>query len=397
MSQTELSDARTGIDGTRGWLVVIGTFFSSFVTLGVAYSFGAFFSDMADEFGSTRAATSVIFGLTTFAFFWLSLITGRLADRYGPRPVLAIGAAFLGLGLLATSQVNSLAAGYVTYGVGVGVAAATGYIPMVAAVGGWFDAQRATAVGLAVAGIGAGTLVMSPLSASLVDRYGWRETYRFLGLGGAAVLLLCVALVDRPPNQGGPQPSRMREALASPVFRRLQLSALASGLALFVPFVFVGQYAKERGVGNVAAAVLVGVLGGASVLARIGFGSLVRRFGSMPLYRTGFVLLAASFLIWFVAGSSYALLIVFALVLGVGYGGFVALSTIVIAERMGTEGLGSLLGVFYTTQGLGGLIGPIVAGATIDALDSYRPAIVACFVLEVLALALLRRLPDGSG
>lgn len=397
MSQAELSDARRGIDGTRGWLVVVGTFFSSFVTLGIAYSFGAFFTDMADEFDATRAATSVVFGLTTFAFFWLSLITGRLADRYGPRPVLAVGALFLLAGLLATSHVNSLIVGYLTYGIGVGVAAATGYIPMIAAVGGWFEHQRATAVGFAVAGIGAGTLVMSPLSAALVDRYGWRDTYRLLGIAGTAVLLFCVVLVDRPPNQAGPQPSRMREALQSPVFRRLQLSALASGLALFVPFVFVGQYAKEQGVGNVAAAVLVGVLGGASVLARIGFGSAVRRFGSMLLYRTGFGLLATSFLIWLVAGSSYAVLIAFACVLGVGYGCFVALSTIVLAERMGTEGLGSLLGVFYTTQGLGGLIGPLVAGATIDALDSYRPAIIACFVLEVVALALLRNLPDGSG
>jgi MFS family permease len=384
------------LDGTRGWLVVVGTFFSSFVTLGIAYSFGAFFADMADEFGSTRAATSVVFGLTTFAFFWLSLITGRLADRFGPRPVLATGAVFLFVGLLATSQVNSLTMGYLTYGIGVGVAAATGYIPMIAAVGGWFEHHRATAVGLAVAGIGAGTLVMSPLSAALVDRYGWRDTYRLLGIVGAIVLLICVALVDRPPTQGGPQPSRLREALASRSFRQLQLSALASGLALFVPFVYVGQYAKERGVGNVAAAVLVGVLGGASVLARIGFGSAVRRFGSMILYRTGFGLLAASFVIWFVAGSSYALLIAFVLVLGIGYGGFVALSTIVVAERMGTEGLGSLLGAFYTTQGLGGLVGPIVAGAAIDAFDSYRPVIVACILLELLALALLRGLPDGS-
>lgn len=396
MSEPRSTAATSGLDSTRGWLVVVATFFSSFVTLGIAYSFGAFFADMAEEFDSTRAATSVIFGLTTFAFFWLSLITGRLADRYGPRPVLAVGAVFLFAGLVATSQVNSLTAGYLTYGIGVGVAAATGYIPMVAAVGGWFEQQRATAVGLAVAGIGAGTLVMSPLSAALVDRYGWRDTYRILGIVGAGVLLICVALVERPPNQGGPQRSRIGEALASPVFRRLQISALASGLALFVPFVFVGQYAKERGVGNVAAAVLVGVLGGASVLARIGFGSLVRRFGSMLLYRMSFLLLAASFVIWFVASTSYAALIVFALVLGIGYGGFVALSTIVIAERMGTDGLGSLLGVFYTTQGLGGLVGPIVAGALIDALESYRPVIAACFVLEVLALLLLRGLPEGS-
>ncbi len=85
------------------------------------------------------------------------------------------------------------------------------------------------------------------------------------------------------------------------VFRRIHLSALALGLALFVPFVFVGQYAKEHGVGSVQAAVLVGVLGGASVVSRIGFGTLVRRHGSFRLYKASFVIHLSSFLIWFVA------------------------------------------------------------------------------------------------
>lgn len=390
------NDPSGGIDSRRAWLVVAATFCSSFITLGIAYSFGAFFSDMAAEFDSNRAATSITFGITTFAFFWLSLITGRLADRFGPRPVMLLGSASLLIGLLATSRVQSLGAGYITYGAGVGIAAAAGYIPMVACVGGWFERHRATAVGLAVAGIGAGTLVMSPLSAALIDRYGWRDTYRLLAFVGAGVLVVCAVLIQRPPGSEGGQPSRFRDAWASPVFRQLQLSALCSGLALFVPFVFVGQYAKERGVGPIAAAVLVGVLGGASVLARVGFGTAVTRFGSIRLYRGSFLLLAASFLVWLVAGSSYALLVVFVLILGVGYGGFVALSTIVLAERLGVVGLGSILGLFYTTQGLGGLLGPPFAGWLIDAADSYRPAIALCFGLTVLAWVLVRSLPTNS-
>jgi len=386
------------IDSTRAWLVVVATFFASFISLGTAYSFGAFFGAMATEFDSNRAATSVIFGLTTFAFFWLSLITGRLADRWGPRPVLLLGATALFVGLFTTSHVQSLRVGYLTYGAGVGIAAACGYIPMVAMVGGWFDRHRATAVGLAVAGIGAGTLVMSPLSAALVANHGWRVTYRWLAVGGGLVMLLCAALVQRPPGARADQPSRFAEAWASPVFRRLQLSALCSGLALFVPFVFVGEYAKERGVGSVASAVLVGVLGGASILARIGFGSAVRRFGSVRLYRSSFVLLSIGFVVWFIAGSSYATLVVFALVLGVGYGGFVALSTIVLAERFGVVGLGTIMGLFYTSQGVGGLAGPPLAGWLIDRLDSYRPVILGCAALCALALILLWPLPvDSNG
>lgn len=405
MTSASVNDARPPavVDSNRAWLVVVGTFFASFVSLGIAYSFGAFFADMAAEFDTTRGQTAVVFGITTFAFFWLSLITGRAADIWGPRPVLAVGAAALLIGLVATSRVGSLRVGYVTYGVGVGIAAACGYIPMVAMVGGWFERQRATAVGLAVAGIGAGTLVVSPLSAELIERFGWRDTFVILGVAGSAALVGCIALVDRPPGHGAKppegrrrQPSRFGEVARSPVFRRLHVSALCSGLALFVPFVFLGQYAGDRGVGPVAAAVLVGVLGGASVVARIGFGTAVRRFGSVRLYRGCFVLLALGFVVWFGAGSSYGLLLAVAVVFGTGYGGFVALSTIVLAERFGVVGLGSMMGLFYTSQGLGGLIGPPSAGWLIDRTDGYAVAIALGGALMLLARLLVIGLPVGD-
>lgn len=384
-----------GVDSRRAWLTVAAAFLSSAVTLGTAYSFGAFFESMSDEFGSERGATAVIFGLTTFAFFWLSLVTGRLLDRFGPRLVLSIGAASMFVGLLLTSRVDSLEVGYLTYGGGVGIAAACGYVPMVAMVGGWFSHHRAVAVGLAVAGIGVGTMVMSPLSAAMIDRYGWRDTYVIFAVGGAAVLVLCLPLAARPPGDGSPQPSRFRDALGSPVFRRIHLSAFALGLALFVPFVFVGQYAKDRGIGSVQAAVLVGVLGGASVVSRIGFGSLVRRFGSFRLYRTCLTIHGISFLVWFAAGGSYAMLLLFVLVLGIGYGGFVALGPIVIADRMGVAGLGSILGLLYTGPGLGALIGAPTAGVIIDRTDTYRWAIGVCAVACAVSVVLLTGLPVG--
>lgn len=388
--------AAGGVDSRRAWFTVVAAFLASAVTLGTAYSFGAFFESMSAEFGSERGATAVIFGLTTFTFFSLSIVTGRLLDRFGPRLVLVVGSVAMFVGLLLTSRVDSLGVGYLTYGGGVGVAAACGYVPMVAMVGGWFVHHRAMAVGLAVAGIGVGTMVLSPLSAALIDRYGWRDTYVIFAIGGAAVLLLCVPLSATPPGDGSPQPSRFHDAVHSSVFRRLHVSALTLGLALFVPFVFVGQYAKDRGIGSVQAAVLVGLLGGASVVSRVGFGSLVRRFGAFRLYRACFAIHGVSFVIWFLAGGSYVLLALFVLVLGVGYGGFVALSPIVIADRMGVAGLGSILGLLYTAPGVGALIGAPTAGWIIDQTDTYRWAIVACLVSCTVSIALLTGLPVGA-
>ena len=98
---------------------------------------------------------------------------------------------------------------------------------------------------------------------------------------GAVVLLACLPLADRPPGDGSPQPSRFADAMRSKVFRRIHLSAFALGLALFVPFVFVGQYAKDRDIGSVRAAVLVGVLGYA--LGTF-IGTLLFKYGSALFY-----------------------------------------------------------------------------------------------------------------
>ena len=385
------------IDSARAWRSVAAAFLSSAVTLGTAYSFGAFFKSMAEEFDTTRGATAVIFGATTFTFFWLSLITGRAVDRYGPKPLLVLGAVSLSIGLWATSAVQSLGVGYVTYTAGVGIAAACGYVPMVAVVGALFVQRRALAVGVSVAGIGVGTLVMSPLAARLIDAFGWRQTYRIFGVAGPVVLLGCALLVQRPPGAGRTVPSRMGEALRSPVFRRLHLSAVCFGVGLFVPFVFVVPYAESEGIPAVRAALLVGMLGGSSVVARAGFGSLTRRLGAFRLYRLCFATHAVSFLLWLVAGGSFAVLVAFVVTLGVGYGGFVALSPVVLADRFGVAGMGSMLGLFYTASGLGGLIGPPAAGAIIDATDSYRlPVMLACG-FGALAFALLWHLPVRHG
>jgi predicted MFS family arabinose efflux permease len=238
---------------------------------------------------------------------------------------------------------------------------------------------------------------MSPLSARLIDAYGWRDTYRIFGVVGPLLLLACAVLVERPPGSGAQTRSRVGDALGSAVFRRLHLSAVAFGLGLFVPFVFVVPYAKSEGVPPVRAALLVGLLGGSSVIARAGFGSLVRRFGSFRLYRMCFASHACCFLLWVVAGGSFAVLVTFVVLLGIGYGGFVALSPVVLADRLGVAGLGSMLGVFYTASGLGGLIGPPAAGAIIDATGSYRvPAILAaCF--GAVGFALLLGLPVTDG
>jgi MFS family permease len=179
-------------------------------------------------------------------------------------------------------------------------------------------------------------------------------------------------------------------------YRWLYLSILLLAVALFVPFVYLPGYAEERGVSPGLAALLIGVLGCASVVGRLALGVLAGAAGLLRTYQACFVLMALSFLIWAAAGDSYAVLLVFAVTLGVGYGGFVALSPAVVAERFGTERLGSLLGVLYTGAGLGSVVGPPLAGAAIDAAG-HGAAIAGSFVVAVAACATLLPLSGASG
>jgi MFS family permease len=383
------------IDSADGWVVVAATFLSTFTVFGVAYSFGAFFVPMADEFGSPRSAIALFFSITTFLYFALGVVTGRVSDRIGPRPVLIFGAVCLVAGLVATSQVGDLWVGYLTYGIGVGIGVACAYVPMVATVGLWFDRQRTAALGVAVAGIGVGTLVVVPVAEALIDRRGWRDTYLIMAVGSAVLLLLAAVGARRPRDTGGPAEvvPLGRVIRGSRAFALMYGASMSLVVALFIPFVFLGDYLTEKGIDG-SAAWLVGAIGLSSVVGRLVLGALASRFVPIRLFQGSFLVISLSFLIWLGAGSSYALLMVFAVVLGVAYGGFIALAPAVAAELFGPVGLGGVLGALYTAAGIGGLVGPPLAGELIDR-SGYTPALVMAVVFAFVGFAILLPLrPD---
>jgi MFS family permease len=385
------------VDSPRAWLMVGAAFASMFSVFGVAYSFGAFFDSMSEEFDAGSGLTALFFSVTTFLYFTLGVLTGRWSDRVGPKPLLFTGAAAMFIGLMVTSVVNSLWIGLASYALGVGIAAACGYVPMVAVVGGWFERRRTLALGVAVAGIGTGTLVMAPVSSWLIDEHGWRGAYRILAVGASALLLICALVTSRPPRDVDVAPTLpLGEVSRTTEFRVLYGSTLLMSLALFVPFVFVADYAEDQGIDAGPAALLVGLIGGASIVGRLGLGTLAPRVGLTRLYQFCFATMGASFLIWLLAGDRYPALVVFAIVLGVAYGGFIALSPAVAAEAFGTVGLGGVLGAIYTAAGLGGLLGPPLAGAVIDATDGYSVVVVGAMALTFAAFGVLTRLPHRT-
>jgi MFS family permease len=109
------------------------------------------------------------------------------------------------------------------------------------------------------------------------------------------------------------------------------------------------------------------------VVGRLGLGRIAERTGIIPLYKASTLLLGLSFGLWIVA-HSYGVLVAFAIVMGMAYGGMIALSPAVVAELFGVRGLGALLGALYTGSAFSALTGPPLAGFVIDSTGSYLGA-----------------------
>jgi MFS family permease len=375
-------------------VVVAGAALANAVGFGTAYSFGAFFDAMADDLDAGRGATAFVFGITLFFFFGLGAVSGNVADRIGPRPLLVAGAVLMASGLALTSQVEQLWLGYCTYGIGVGVGAGLFVTPMFSTVGGWFVTHRALALGITATGSGVGTLVISPAAEALISRQGWRDAYLILsGVALVALLTAAVAVAAPPIARPARGDGRLRLVAGTGTFQALFWSGLAMSLGLYVAFGFIVPFAEDDGVSSQGAALLVGLVGAASIVGRLAMTGAVRRYGPVRLLQGCLAVTPLAYLVWMVAGGRYGLLVAFALVLGVAYGGYVALGPEVIAHHFGVVGMGGSLGLLYLGAGLGGLVGPPFAGWLADASGGHALPIATAVAATVLAAVISVRVP----
>jgi MFS family permease len=113
------------------------------------------------------------------------------------------GLLVIAFGLVLAARATALWQVYLGYSLGVGLGVGLSYVPSVAAVQRWFVRQRGTASGLAIAGIGVGTLIGAPLAHELIAGLGWRKTYLVLAMISAVGAVLAGALIRPAPQRYG--------------------------------------------------------------------------------------------------------------------------------------------------------------------------------------------------
>jgi MFS family permease len=392
-----------------GWWVVAAAFVITFLGFGSAYTFSAFLEQLQRDFGASRGSVSLVFSLAGFLYFGLGIISGPLADRFGSRPFAVIGMVLLGIGLALASAARNLVEVYVAYSLGVGLGCGCAYVPAIGAVQRWFVRRRGFASGLAVAGIGVGTLVMPPLASLLISALGWRSAYLVLGvlallLGGGMALLIENDPRGRGLNPDGDEQATqsgqaggtsVRDAIQSGRFIGLYAACLICSFGVFVPFVHLVPFARDHGIAASMAALLLGVIGIGSTAGRFFLGTIADRMGRERALLMMFIGMAASLSIWALSANVWSLA-VFAFVYGVFYGGWVAVLPAVVMDYFGGRNVSGIIGVLYTSVAFGTLIGPSAAGFAFDLSLSYELPIVASAATNILAALIVALRPRAA-
>lgn len=382
-----------------GWTVVAASFLLDALAYGTKYSFGVFFKPIQQEFGWSRAAVS-----GAASIFWIghgafAILMGWAGDRFGPRKVLSLAILISGSALLLVGGIQNLWQLYLVYGVIFSFGVSAVWTVLTATVSRWFTGRRGLALGLIAAGTGTGTVFLPLLSLYLISAYGWRMAYGILGLGLLVLGLAAAQLLRRDPGEMGLKPYGWKPEASTaaapagesgiallPALRRrslwlLALMHLCTSVALQMVMTHLVNYATDVGIAAMLAASFVSFVAAASVAGRLAIGTASDRIGRRRAFAIC-TLANGLAILWLIGASSTWMFIAFAAFFGFFYGGWIPLFPALTGEIFGTSHLGAIYGVISLASGIGGVIGPALAGYLFDLSSSYSVA----FFLGAMAM-----------
>jgi MFS family permease len=379
-----------------GWYVVAGAFLLTMVGYGAIYSYAAFADEIAASFGSSRSAVTLVYALSGGACFFISALTGPLADRIGARVLGVLGMLLVALGFLVAASASSLLELCLGYGLVIGLGVGCAYVPAVAAVQRWFSVHRGLASGLAVSGIGIGTALVPPMADWLESQGDWRFAFLVLAGLSAAVGLAGAALLRPAPRapHASPLLAPGRPAPPPDVLRRefglVYLGTLLVSVPATLPHALLVSTARDLGLDRQEAVALLGLIGIGTIVGRFLLAAVADAVGRRLVFLLSCAGMAASMAGWAVATEEVGLQ-AFALGFGALQGGFVALLPAFVADAFGARLIGGLIGVLYTARGIALLATPPAAAAAFAWLDAHGLPLAGVAVAGLLGTLLLAR------
>ena len=361
------------------------------VSFSIRAAFGLYQIPIADEFGWVRAEFSMAIAIQNLAWGIGQPIFAALAERFGDRKAIILGALVYALGLaLSALATTPFAMQSLEVLVGFGIAG-TGFGVILAVVGrAAAPEHRSMALAIATAAGSAGQVVGPPVVAALLNIMPWQSG--FLVTAGAILAVLLVLPWMRRPS---PSPKEefeesmgtiLGKAFRDPSYTLIFLGFFSCGYQLsfvtahFPAFVTEvcgpiapGGFLDSIGVSDTAtlgawSIAIIGLTNIAGTLLAGKLGNIYPKKYLLAGIYTGRTIIAALFIL---LPMTPLTVVVFSITMGSLWLATVPLTSGLIAHIYGLRYMGTLYGIVFFSHQLGSFVGVWLGGALYDIYGSY--------------------------
>jgi DHA1 family tetracycline resistance protein-like MFS transporter len=350
------------------------------------------------------SATEITYTLGAYSLGQLiaSPLWGRLADRYGRRPILIGTLALTALSYIALAYAQTIheigairfAAGLAAGNIAAAFAAATDLSTL---------ETRAKAMGVVGAGFGFGFIVGPALGGFLAGADPTqadfaRVCWAAAALAGAAALTAWAILPETRPKDAPPQAAGLIAFWKRPaLFALIAVTLLTIAAQALMESAFGLWSHAALGWGPPQMGALFGVVGLMSALLQgLGAGALSRRFGEARLLFAALSLYVAGFTVLFFA-SEAAMTIFGMTLLAAGAGVLGPSLQSLVSREAAPQERGAVVGVQQSASALGRVLGPLAAGPIYDGFGQNAPFALGAALAFAAALIAWRGVRKSSG
>lgn len=392
-----------------GWYIVIGCLLITCTMVPPIMALSnKFLIQVTEELGLSRSgftlANTILQGL---GIFISPMVSSRLA-KGDMRKIQCISIIGFALSYASYSLAQNAIHLYI-FSVFIGVFwLNSALIPVSMMITNWFAKKRGLAMSIAMAGIGVGGTIFSPIVTMLLEKYGWRHTYQIMALIVLVIALPAAFFILRKrPEDMGLKPYGSDEAdtktadkssdkkesdLSLEVqqcwpkffFWLMLIGMLCNGL---INSGSLGQFppAIEEMHGPAIQAAIISIYSMVGIFGKIVLGWLNDRFGVVVSTVCGCVAFAVSF-IFMLMGSNVTMLYIMAVLFGLGDAIGTVTPPLVTAAVFGTKKYGQAYGIANSFTQVGLTCGSLMVAAIYDGTGAYTSAWILLFILTIVTL-----------
>ena len=377
--------------------VFAGAFLTQLVVIGFLFAFGLLFKEFENQYGWSRTLLSSCSSVAFFVMGVLALLTGRLSDKYGPRPVLAISGIGYGVGFVLMSQVTHPWQILFIFATFIGLGMGTHDVVTLSTVARWFYEQRGLMTGLTKVGTAIGQIIIPPSVAYLIINYGLQKSLILMGISAIILLFSAALVMSHPPETAEPDATKLKQVSKSGARKSVTFKKLCAIQFLFFPTLMtiplhIAVHGIDLGMTFGQASFLLTTIGAASIVGRLFIGFFLDLMGCRYAYLICFTPILIS-LIGLLFFTHHSLIFFFMAIYGVGHGGLFAIVSPTVAGYFGMKEHGALFGTILFFGTISGAIGPILIGYAFDQFGNYNAGFTVLALLIAFGLTLVMTLP----